>query len=262
MDVDSMFDAIAPDTADPMGARPEEEFRPMVPLTGPKDEIHHFRLGKPSVTWPYYGKNGLLDGYVCRFETTNQDGTPGKEFRPYRYGALLRNGQTRTGWHWKGWGEGRPLYGLRDLQARTDAAIIVVEGEKKVDAAKQLFPDYVPVSPMNGAKSPQKTDWSPFAGREVVAWPDHDKPGHEFAEAVVKLAVDAGAASVAIVDIPADWPAGIRRGDWDRGLSSRHAVPREIRACARGCRAEARHPRLGTRPFGKDQARGHGRCSW
>ena len=107
-----------PDAADPTAARPEENFQPMVPLGIAKDEIHHSRLGKPYAIWPYYNIRDLLDGYVCRFETTNQDGTAGKEFRPYRYGALLRNGQTKVGWHWKGWGTGRPLYGLNELRAR------------------------------------------------------------------------------------------------------------------------------------------------
>ena len=195
-----------PDAADPTAARPEENFQPMVPLGIAKDEIHHSRLGKPYAIWPYYNIRGLLDGYVCRFETTNQDGTAGKEFRPYRYGALLRNGQTKVGWHWKGWGTGRPLYGLNELRARPNAPVLVVEGEKKVDAAKQLFPDYVAVSPMNGAQSPHKSDWTPVAGRSVVIWPDHDEPGRKFAEAVAKLAADAGAASVAVVGIPVEWP--------------------------------------------------------
>jgi putative DNA primase/helicase len=211
MDVD-MFDLIDPsgtsrlDVADPT-TPPEEKFEPMVPLTGiAKDKIHHFSLGHPSAIWPYHNNNDLLEGYVCRFETTNQDGSPGKEFRPYRYGALSKNGQTKVGWHWKGWDEKRPLYGLDELRDRPNAPVLVVEGEKKVDAANRLFPDYVAVSSMNGAQSPHKSDWTPVAGRDVVIWPDHDEPGRKFAEAVTRLAANAGAASVAVVSIPAEWP--------------------------------------------------------
>jgi putative DNA primase/helicase len=88
--------------------------------------------------------------------------------------------------------------------------VVVVEGEKKVDAAKRLFPNYVAVSPMNGALSPHKSDWVPIAGRSVVIWPDHDEPGRKFAEAVTREATDTGAASVAVVSVPVDWPEG-----WD-----------------------------------------------
>ena len=46
----------------------------------------------------------------------------------------------------------------------------------KADAAAALFPDLAATAPMNGAKSPDKTDWSPVKGRGVVVWPDHDGP--------------------------------------------------------------------------------------
>jgi putative DNA primase/helicase len=174
--------AVQPDAADPVAE--EEKFEPMIPLAGlEKEEIHHFKLGKPSRIWPYRHVTGLLDGYVCQFETVRPDGTPGKEFRPFRYGSLVKNGQTKVGWHWKGWDKGRPLYGLAQLRARADAPIFVRESEKKADAAKRLFPIYVAVSPMNGAQSPHKSDWAPVAGHDVVIWPDHDEPGRKFAKA-------------------------------------------------------------------------------
>jgi hypothetical protein len=171
-----------------------------------KDEIRHFKLGKPSWVWPYRTADGRLAGYVCRFEVGGQDGEADKEFRPYRYGAVTKKGQARAGWHWKGWGDGRPLYNLRELLARSEARVIVTEGEKKADAAGRLFPDCVAVSPMNGAKSPQKTDWSPLAGRSLVIWPDNDKPGREFAVAAARLAQVAGGADVAVVVVPQEWP--------------------------------------------------------
>src|SRR4029077_16317521 len=98
------------------------------------------------------------------------------------------------------------LYGLPELLARPDAPVIVCEGEKAVDAAAQRFPDYVAISPMNGAKSPHLTDWSPLAGRCSSPWPDHDLTGVNFAEAAARLATAAGATSVAIVEVPAEWP--------------------------------------------------------
>jgi uncharacterized protein DUF3631 len=184
-----------------------EEWRPMLSPTGAKaHDFRHPRLGEPSETWRYWNAAGLLEGYVCRFETVTSDGTRTKEFRPLRYGTLRRNGNTRTGWHWKGWAENRPLYGLCELLAQPDAPVIVVEGERKVEAARRLFPEYVAVSPMNGAKSPHKSDWTPVAERKMIIWPDHDEPGHGFAEAAAKLARGAGAASITVVTIPREWP--------------------------------------------------------
>ena len=65
--------------------------------------------------------------------------------------------------------------------------VFVTEGEKSADAAAHLFPDLIAVSPMNGAKSPAKADWAPFAGRHVVIWPDHDESGEAFRQAVPAL---------------------------------------------------------------------------
>jgi hypothetical protein len=184
--------------------RDAAEFRPLVPPTGiEKGQIRHPKLGAPSYIWAYYDISGRLDGYVCRFET---GGGKDKEFRPYRYGEVTRKGRPWVRWHWKGWTEGRPLYKLRELLARPDVRVIVTEGEKKADAADSLFPDFVSVSPMNGAKSPHKTDWSVVAGRKVVIWPDNDSVGREFAAQVAGLATLAGAAEVAVVPVPQSWP--------------------------------------------------------
>lgn len=41
-------------------------------------------------------------------------------------------------------------------------------------------------------------------------WPDHDEPGRAYAEDVARLVTAAGAATVAIVTVPSEWPEG-----WD-----------------------------------------------
>jgi hypothetical protein len=202
----------------------DEDWQPMPAPNGAKPDLRHPQLGDPSTAWRYINALGELEGYVCRFETETSDG-PDKEFRPFRYGTLTKNGRTRTEWHWKGWGENRPLYGLCDLLARPDAPVLVVEGEKKVDAARRLFPDHVAVSPMNGARSPHKTDWTPLAQRAVVIWPDNDMPGLGFADAVSGLAANASASSVAIIDVSQDWPEG-----WDLADELPNGVTHEVLA--------------------------------
>jgi putative DNA primase/helicase len=186
----------------------DEKFDPLPPPRAlDQDEIHHGKLGRPSRVWSYYDADGGFSGHICRFETGRQNGNADKEFRPYRHGILTKNGKARTGWHWKGWGQARPLYNLPELLTRPDARVIVVEGEKKVDAARRLFPDCVPVSPMNGARSLHKTDWTPLAGRTVTIWPDNDPTSRDFfAAKATKLAFTAGAADVAVVAVPQQWP--------------------------------------------------------
>ena len=54
---------------------------------------------------------------------------------------------------------------------------MVSEGEKKTEAAQILFPDYVATTPMHGAQSPKKSDWSPVKGRCVIIATDYDEAG-------------------------------------------------------------------------------------
>lgn len=210
MDVGGAFEPLSPDAVSHGAARQKVDdcFEPAVAPEDSEPPERHPKLGQYSHRWPYVGADGVLQGYVCRFEAPG-----GKETRPLRYGTLSRNGgPARPGWHWKGWaGEtGRPLFGLPGLLDRPEAAVLVVEGEKKVGAAIALFPDLTAVSPMNGAQSPHFTDWSPLATRYVIIWPDADEPGRDFAQKVAKLVRDVGAAEVRIVSVPDDAPDG-----WD-----------------------------------------------
>jgi DNA primase len=88
--------------------------------------------------------------------------------------------------------------------------VLVVEGEKVADAAAQAFPDLVPIAWLGGAQAVAKADWSALQGRRVAIWPDNDQPGRKAAVDVAQAATAAGAAHVALVDVPADWPDG-----WD-----------------------------------------------
>jgi uncharacterized protein (DUF927 family) len=205
MDAASAFRPLEPDETRRAGAAPIEEegpFEPLPPPPGSEPPAAHPTLGRYVRRWAYFGPDGVFQGYQCRFDAAGG----GKEFRPLRYGR--RRG--REGWHWKGWGEGRPFYRLRQLLADPGAPVLVVEGEKAADAAAVALLGQAAVSPMNGAKSPHKTDWSVVAGREVTIWPDADQPGREFANTTAKLAGDAGATAVRVVVVPDGAPEG-----WD-----------------------------------------------
>lgn len=157
-------------------------------------KLRHNRLGNPTAIWRYTDAAGELLFAVCRFDP------PGarKELLPLTCGA--------DGWRWKAPPAPRPLYGLHRLAAHPSAPVLVVEGEKVADAAAKIFPDMTPMTWPGGAQAVAKAQWSALQGRRVAIWPDNDAPGRKAAADVVKAATAAGAAHVALVDVPADWP--------------------------------------------------------
>ncbi|MEI6558514.1 MAG: DUF927 domain-containing protein [Rhodospirillaceae bacterium] len=193
-------------------AAPPAEFVPTVPMPGdhpqPADSalFKHKIFGQPAAVYLYRSAAGEPEGYICRFNLVDEAGNPAidpatgkqkKEFRPLRHGTKIgRNGKPWVAFHWKGWGDNRPLYRQPELMADADKLVIVCEGERKADAVPMLFPDSIGVSPMNGAQSPSKTDWSPLAGRKVVISTDHDAAGLAFGDAVHALLKAAGAGPI------------------------------------------------------------------
>lgn len=151
-----------------------------VPADAPPPFERHPTHGIPSKIWPYKTAESAVAAYVFRFDP------PGgrKEILPLTY---CQDAAGDKQWRWKGLPEPRPLYKLDQLTARPDAPVLVCEGEKAADAAALLFPDHVCVTSSNGAKSASKTDWSPLKGRDLFIWPDHDKAGRAYAEAVIQL---------------------------------------------------------------------------
>ena len=188
--------------------RQKEPFARLPVPEGAAPPDRHPTLGVIAAKWPYHTSEAGLDGYQCRFDLVN--GTRRKEIRPLRYGLVGGRAQ----WHWRGWAEGRPLYRLPAILAakpQSDLidgrpAVLVCEGEKAADAAARLFPDLTATTPMNGAESPGKTDWSPLKGREVLIWPDNDEAGQRFGEQVAHLAQKAGAVTVRVVRVPGHFP--------------------------------------------------------
>ena len=174
--------------------------------------IRHYRYGVPSRHWIYRDEAGEPQFVTCRFDLPPaDDGTPQKEVLPYSYGRRrwsTKAGKQRdeTGWHFKRPALPVPLYGLDRLAMKSDATVLVVEGEKKADAAAFIFPDVAAMASQGGSKAPDKANWTPLAGHHVVIWPDNDQPGRDYAAAVAQLAPDAGALSAKIVAVPETWP--------------------------------------------------------
>ena len=156
----------------------------------------HPKHGKPSMQWDYRNEAGQLLCLVYRFEAKNEGEK--KQFCPLTY---CEDGNGKRMWRWQGLPEPRPLYHLDKLTANASAPVVVCEGEKAADAAALLFPAAICTTMLNGAQSPHKSDWKPLAGRVVWLWPDNDEAGRECMAKVAALVNDAGAQSVATINI-------------------------------------------------------------
>src|SRR5690606_28817779 len=76
-----------------------------------------------------------------------------------------------------------PLF--RPERIAEGAVRLIVEGEKAMLAAESVG---IPATTSShGAASAARSDWSPFAGREVWIAPDNDAPGKQFASQVAGL---------------------------------------------------------------------------
>ncbi|WP_299377483.1 hypothetical protein [uncultured Kiloniella sp.] len=156
-----------PDTAPPL----MQSSGRTVPLYNPKKagSMKEFTSFKPTLVHPYRDREGHLLGYVIRVDMPDGKITPPITF------CKLPDGSEK--WCLKGFPEPRPIYGMEQLDAKPDATVILVEGEKSCDAGIKLFPSAVVVTWPGGSKSSAKVEWSALYGRKVIAIHDNDKPG-------------------------------------------------------------------------------------
>ncbi len=179
------------------GSRSGFEPVPLTPVperaADPREYRHHKRRTPPDQVFAYIHADGRTVGYVARWERT--EAYPDKIVRPLSWCRVAN----KERWALKGWPAPFPLYRLPELLGHPDAAILVVEGEKKASAAQTLFPDLAVVSPLGGASRAHQTDWSVVAGRRVIISPDHDGASSDFALKVCRLCREAGAAEILIL---------------------------------------------------------------
>jgi predicted P-loop ATPase len=127
--------------------------------------------------YQYKGSEGETLFYIARYQEDDNK----KRLTPYSWSK-------EKGWVNKSWPAPRPLYGLDRLAANPDKRVLIVEGEKCVDALLTLNQSiYEPISWPNGTNSYNRADWSPIHGRHVLIWPDADPPGIKAAHEIAKL---------------------------------------------------------------------------
>lgn len=100
----------------------------------------------------------------------------------------------------------RPLYDLPHIDHQSALPVLVVEGEKAAQAAKEQLRGFFAVTTWaGGANAVNTADWEPLLRRHVIIWPDNDAPGLAAAKAI-----QAKLPHARIVDIPLNFPEG-----WD-----------------------------------------------
>lgn len=152
-----------------------------------------------TASWVYRDSNGAPIYYVARYDTPANGKPASKSFRPFSW-----DGST---WVSKSPPSPRPLYGLELLAARPTAPVLLTEGEKAADAARELLGNYfVCMTWPNGANSSDKADWSPLYGRELLLWPDNDKAGRQ-AMGEIAARLSERCPKIKIVDV-SDLPPG------------------------------------------------------
>jgi hypothetical protein len=206
-----------------------------VPVSAVRIEQAAANLGRsaPDGLWKYYdSKRNLL------FAVGRWNGPAGKKtILPISW---IRDASGAERFAFKHQSSSWPLYNLPELSERPNASVVVVEGEKCVEAAKAVFPHSVVVTSPGGSNNALKADWTPLAGRKrVLIWPDLDAPGTKYAATVASILAGLGVPEISIVDaqrLAEVDPEGKKRetiAGWDvaNAIEEGHE-PKKLRAAA------------------------------
>ena len=188
MDTTMQFPQVMKDIREWLGEPTESDHQPHS-TSSHRKEPPMDELGPHTGKWDYLDKDGSLLVCVYRYDPPGQK----KQFRPLDV-------KTRK---WQAPVDNRPLYNLPGIMSASN--VVFVEGEK---AAQALIDTGIPATTsMHGSNGPvNKTDWSPLVGKRVVIWPDKDKAGWNYAEAVAMASRTAGANVISILNPPEDKP--------------------------------------------------------
>ncbi len=167
---------------------------------------------KPSAVYDYRDENSLLLMLVARFDKA--DGS--KDFKPF---VFVRNQRGEHRWVSRNLAEPRPIWGLPELAKRSDANVLIVEGEKAALAGKSLFPDHVVMTWSAGAGSVAKADFTPLKDRNVILWPDNDEAGRKVMRKLANILKAIGAKRVLMVQVPLELGKG-----WDVADPVTHGI--------------------------------------
>ncbi len=189
--------------------------------------------GRVVATYQYHNEAGDLLYEVPRYSPKDF-----KQRRPDGHG----------GWIWKLGDTQRVPYRLHELIAAVAAGrpIVIVEGEKDVDALRSAKIGIDATTFPAGAGKWRKEYAQHFAGADVVIIPDNDAPGRSHARDIAG-GLSSVAKRVRILDLAACWPACPEKGDisdWIAAGGTRHQLDQWIAAAPGFGREETKALRL------------------
>ena len=191
---------VSDDFSDPAPAKPKTP--PKVYSALPKRRIAEHT---------YRDKSGKHLFTVCRYPPLEAGATDDDKKR-WRKCDIWK--PVDGGWIAKGIDGTKPLYRLKKiLDANPKQQVMVVEGEKCVEAVEKAFPKALVTTWPNGGKAFERTDLTPLHGRRVLLVADTDDVGRKAMLAIASL-LHADCASVRVAlpdgethDDIADWVA-------------------------------------------------------
>lgn len=148
----------------------------------------------------YRDETGDLLYYRLRLMDKND---PTKKFTPPLSYGYWKSNPGKFVWELKGFDTGKAiLYNLPLLKNNPLAPILVVEGEKTADQAHAKFPgeNFIVITWPGGAAAARRADWTPLIGRNVIVWPDNDKPGYQAGEDVCTELRKVGVQSLKLIE--------------------------------------------------------------
>jgi hypothetical protein len=182
-------------------AAPRPAWANAIPEATPKST----QLPRPDKEWTYYTSDGEV---FCRVHRIDRPGQAKivKPVLPDR-SAYGKPGEPKLA----------PLLNLPEIIRAPEAVVVLVEGEKCVDAMAGMVEGCVPTTMIGGSGAAKHADWSSLRGRHVVRWPDKDAAGVKWLASTLEALKAAGVASVRdVVPLP-DWPDGEDAADRSDG---------------------------------------------
>lgn len=123
---------------------------------------------------------------------------------------------------------GKPIYKLDQIAARSGDPVWITEGEKAADKIGETFGVLATTS--GSATSAVGADWSPLFGRACILWPDNDEAGESYISDVATILERMGV-RYSVIDISGlGLPPGGDVVDWvqehpQAALADLHALP-------------------------------------
>jgi putative DNA primase/helicase len=192
-----------------------------VPIREPTAEEWRWQGRNPVATFTYHDELGRALYHVGRYESgaTKKSGKAAKDYIPLSF----------DGRRWVHKRPGDPvLYNLPEVATHpAEGWLVFCEGEKKVDAARDLFePDVWKLALttwMGGPSQIPNQDFSAAAGRHVIVAADADDAGEAAALELAGRLAEAGALTVKIWLPPPEFRA-LRKG-WDLADAAESLIP-------------------------------------